>query len=45
MLVGPGAAFVFFLYAAQVGVHLVAMAAGLILDRGDARAARAAVSA
>src|SRR6185437_2669802 len=32
-LIGPGAAFVFLLYATQVGFHIVAMAAGLALDR------------
>lgn len=39
MLFGPAAAFVFFLYATQVGVHVVAMVLGLILDRGEAPAA------
>jgi hypothetical protein len=33
---GPGAAFVFLLYACQVGFHLVAAAIGLVLDQ-DAR--------
>jgi hypothetical protein len=42
MLVGPGAAFVFFLYATQVGFHIVAMAIGLVLDRSDAHAAASA---
>lgn len=32
-LVGPGAAFVFLLYVTQVGFHVVAMAAGLLMDR------------
>jgi hypothetical protein len=32
MLKGPGAAFVFLLYAGQVGVHLVLMAVGAMLD-------------
>ena len=32
MLKGPGAAFVFLLYAGQVGVHLVGMAVGALLD-------------
>jgi hypothetical protein len=43
MLIGPGAAFVFFLYATQVGFHVVAMAIGLALDRADVRALRPAV--
>ncbi len=42
-LIGPGAAFVFFLYATQVGFHVVAMAIGLALDRAGAQAQRAAV--
>ncbi len=37
-LIGPGAAFVFFLYVTQVGVHVVAMALGLFLNRVDPRA-------
>jgi uncharacterized protein (TIRG00374 family) len=32
MLQGPGAAFVFLLYATQVGFHLVALGIGLLLD-------------
>jgi uncharacterized protein (TIRG00374 family) len=32
MLQGPGAAFVFLLYATQVGFHLVAMGIGMLLD-------------
>jgi hypothetical protein len=32
MLSGPGAAFVFLLYATQVGFHIVAMGIGLLLD-------------
>ena len=32
MLKGPGAAFVFLLYAGQVGVHLVLMAVGALMD-------------
>jgi hypothetical protein len=39
LLVGPGAAFVFFLYATQIGFHIVAMAIGLVLDRADEHAA------
>ncbi len=42
MLSGPGAAFVFFLYATQVGFHILAMGIGLVMDHGDARAPRAA---
>jgi len=38
LLVGPGAAFVFFLYVTQVGVHVVAMVFGLLIDRADLRA-------
>ncbi len=38
LLLGPGAAFVFFLYVTQVGVHLLAMAVGLLLDRADTQA-------
>jgi glycosyltransferase 2 family protein len=34
-LKGPGAAFVFLLYATQVGFHLVAMVIGLLLDRQE----------
>jgi hypothetical protein len=41
VLTGPGAAFVFFLYACQVGFHVVAMGIGLVLDRTSARAAKA----
>lgn len=44
MLVGPGAAFVFFLYVTQVGFHVLAMGIGLVLNRADAHAARPAVS-
>ena len=44
LLTGPGAAFVFFLYACQVGFHVVAMGVGLVLDRTSARAAGAAAS-
>ena len=36
VLEGPGAAFVFLLYATQVGFHLVAMGIGLLLDRAPA---------
>jgi uncharacterized protein (TIRG00374 family) len=36
LLVGPGAAFVFFLYATQVGFHVAAMLFGLVIDRADA---------
>ena len=32
MLSGPGAAFVFLLYATQIGFHLVAMGVGFLLD-------------
>jgi uncharacterized protein (TIRG00374 family) len=42
MLVGPGAAFVFFLYATQVGFHILAMAVGLLLDHRDRGRAEAA---
>jgi glycosyltransferase 2 family protein len=35
-LTGPGGAFVFSLYATQVGFHLVAMVAGLVIDRSGA---------
>ena len=35
MLKGPGAAFVFILYAGQVGVHLVLMAVGALLDPAE----------
>jgi glycosyltransferase 2 family protein len=45
VLIGPGAVFVFFLYATQVGVHIVAMAIGLVLDRGDPSAAPAPATA
>jgi hypothetical protein len=38
ILFGPGAAFVFFLYVTQVGVHVVAMVLGLLIDRADAGA-------
>lgn len=38
LLVGPGAAFVFLLYWTQVGVHVVAMVLGLLLNRADTRA-------
>jgi glycosyltransferase 2 family protein len=37
VLTGPGAAFVFFLYACQVGVHVLAMAVGLVIDRAGAQ--------
>jgi glycosyltransferase 2 family protein len=37
-LVGPGAAFVFLLYATQIGVHTVAMVVGLLMDREKAPA-------
>ncbi len=36
MLSGPGAAFVFLLYATQVGFHIVAMGIGLLLDTSPA---------
>ena len=36
MLIGPGGAFVFLLYATQVGFHLVAMAVGLVMYRSSA---------
>jgi hypothetical protein len=36
-LVGPGAAFVFLLYATQVGFHILALAAALVMDRAEAR--------
>jgi uncharacterized protein (TIRG00374 family) len=36
-LEGPGAAFVFLLYVTQVGLHLVAMVIGLLLDRAARR--------
>jgi glycosyltransferase 2 family protein len=39
LLIGPGAAFVFLLYVTQVGVHVLAMAIGVLLDRADAQAA------
>jgi glycosyltransferase 2 family protein len=35
MLSGPGAAFVFFLYATQIGFHIVAMGIGLAIDHAD----------
>ncbi|APR87104.1 Hypothetical protein A7982_12453 [Minicystis rosea] len=38
MLVGPGAAFVFLLYVAQVGFHVAAMLFALVLDRLEPRA-------
>jgi uncharacterized protein (TIRG00374 family) len=44
MLVGPGAAFVFFLYATQVGFHMLAMAIGLLIDRAEAPVPQAATS-
>ena len=34
-LVGPGAAFVFLLYATQVSFHVVAMVVGLLMDRAE----------
>jgi hypothetical protein len=34
-LVGPGAAFVFFLYATQISFHILAMVVGLVLDRAE----------
>lgn len=37
LLVGPGAAFVFLLYATQVGFHVLAMALALVADRLAAR--------
>jgi uncharacterized protein (TIRG00374 family) len=45
MLTGPGAAFVFFLYATQVGFHILAMGIGLAMDHGDAARPRSPVSA
>jgi glycosyltransferase 2 family protein len=35
LLAGPGAAFVFFLYATQGGFHVLAMLIGLAIDRPD----------
>jgi hypothetical protein len=36
-LVGPGAAFVFFLYVTQIGFHIFAMLVGLALDHARER--------
>ncbi len=44
VLSGPGAAFVFFLYVTQVGVHVLAMILGLVMDHADAPLPGAAAS-